>query len=130
MKNNPFDLSKSFKINKRVFQVGLGVILFLFLITILIDGIDIIKGVKYVECPADSLEGCKNPFYDSTLMFADELSRDPELTPGQILGHKPSWLSINMVSIVMLIVSLCIIINYVIVGDFKKDIKKLREMER
>ena len=124
------DLSKAFRINKIVFRIGLGVILLLFALSVMTDGFQVIKGVKYLECPEDS-EGCMNPFYDPLSVVCDEFTCDPELEPGEILGVKPGWLSRNLQSLIFLILFLTILSNWGI--NHKKglvDYKKFKEMMR
>jgi len=135
---NPFDLTKHFKINKKVFRTGLFIILGLFLITLLVDGLGVIKGVKYIECPEDSEAPCENPFYDpSTSCFNnsfncclddDIFSCREVLFPGEIIGQKPSFLTRKLQSITIFIVILCFLINWMI-NDHERVKERLRRLK-
>jgi len=90
------DLSKNkrIKIHKPFFRAAMILIALWFFAAVLVDGVSVLTGSFYVECPKRSPGLCENPFYNEFAVGStDELYSVKSLVPGQVLGDKPSVLS-------------------------------------
>ena len=98
------DLSKtSYKIDKRIFRVALGLIGILVILIAFVtdDPRLLIGGSVGMCCPEDTFQGCNNPFFGGC---DGDLCLDPVILPGVCVGdHQPSALADHAGLIIILV---------------------------
>ena len=81
--------NSGYKVNKYLTNGAFILSLLYMAFIVNLDGLDVLTAKPYVECPADGLSNCVNPFYDE--WSCDNIYCESEIIyRGESLGHKPS----------------------------------------
>jgi len=108
------DLSKNEYINKRVFRIGLGVIVLLGIIVLCVEGKGALFGSSGFCCPeTEDFMACHNPFFQSC---DDPMCDDKIILSGDCVGSPPGFLSQWFGFMVLFIISVSALVNHILNG--------------
>ena len=108
------DVKKRGYIVNRWLTNGAFVLLLLYMAFIVnLDGVAVLRGGFYVECPSDSVDPCFNPFYEE-FGCRDVICADEFLMVGESIGKRPSDFALSFWWVSILVVGLALLLNHLL----------------
>lgn len=111
-----FDVQKRFGyvVNKWLVRSAFIVMILLFGLISVVDGWDVAFGGSWVECPADSVTLCLNPYFDASCLITGVDCQPSHLHAGEIIGVKPSLLARSFSFICVGLFAFALLLNHLI----------------
>jgi len=103
---------KGYKVNKWITNGAFILLLIYMMFVVSVDGVDVLRGTVFIECPIDSAQDCVNPFYDPSCEWTSKECVDVYLLRGTSIGERPSIYARSFPLVSLLVVLGSLLLNH------------------